>query len=414
VEIIFNTSPDASLIVRLKDRIIINMNDKFTALTGFTREEIVGKSSLDLRIWKNPEDRHRVAEIMNQKGFCENVEVEFLRKDFRPLVGMISAKVVQLQKIPHIVTFTRDITDRKQAEEALRASEARYRAVAYSASDAIISANSLGTIVNWNRGAEHMFGYTVVEVSGQSVSQLMPERYRDLHLAGMNRMRSGENSRIVGKTLELEGLHKNGSEFPIELSLSQWETGEGRFYTAIIRDTTERRHYQDRLEYFASHDSLTSLLNRHALEEHLSRMIAKARRGGKGCLLYMDLDNFKDVNDSVGHSAGDEILIHLTNRFKAELRTEDIIFRLGGDEFAVLFDGVDLAEAWPAAERLRRGVESHPFEAGGRIFSLSLSSGLIRIDGKLETDPLLSQADTAMYQAKAQGKNQVVTYQKED
>jgi diguanylate cyclase (GGDEF)-like protein len=141
----------------------------------------------------------------------------------------------------------------------------------------------------------------------------------------------------------------------------------------------------------------------------LNRAIARAKRGTVSSLLYMDLDNFKDVNDTVGHDAGDEVLITLTDIIKAELRTEDIVFRLGGDEFAVLLDGIDGRKALPAAERLCAVVESHPFELDGRLFHLSLSSGLIEIEGSLKAGELLSKADAAMYQAKTRGKNRVVT-----
>jgi len=109
----------------------------------------------------------------------------------------------------------------------------------------------------------------------------------------------------------------------------------------------------------------------------------------------MDLDNFKEVNDNVGHSFGDEVLITLSGIIKAELRTEDTVFRLGGDEFAVLLEGMDSREALTAGERLRLSVERFPFELDGRLFPLSLSIGLIEIEGNLTAGELLSQADTA-------------------
>jgi diguanylate cyclase (GGDEF)-like protein len=149
-------------------------------------------------------------------------------------------------------------------------------------------------------------------------------------------------------------------------------------------------------------------LNRHSLEEMLSRTIAKAKRGKVSSLLYMDLDNFKEVNDSVGHAVGDQVLITLAGLFKDAVRTEDIVFRLGGDEFAVLLDGMASRESLTAAGRLRAAVEGHYFDFEGRVFPLSLSIGLIEIDGALTTGELLSQADAAMYRAKAQGKNRVV------
>lgn len=409
-ELIFNTSPDASLIARLNDGIIANINDGFTALTGFPREETVGKSTLDIHLWKDPVDRQKILDELVQKGFCENLEVLFQRKDGSHIIGMMSAKLITLQGLPHIVSITRDITNRKQAEEALRESEARYRAVTHSATDGIITVDYAGNIVDWNRGAKKIFGYTESEICGQPVIRLIPSRYRDRHLAGMSRMQADEMPQVIDKNVELEGLRKDMSEVPIELSLAQWETAGVRFYTAILRDISERKQYQEDLEYLAIHDPLTGLLNRHSLEDILNRTIAKAKRGAMSSLLYMDLDNFKDVNDTVGHAAGDEVLINLSGFLKAEVRTEDVAFRLGGDEFAVLLDGIKLREALPAAERLRVFVEAHPFELHGRVFPLSLSIGIIEINGTLTMGELLSQADAAMYRAKEQGKNRVEVF----
>ena len=191
------------------------------------------------------------------------------------------------------------------------------------------------------------------------------------------------------------------------LSISVYSPEKG-YFVAVFDDVTERKSYEDKLKQFAVHDQLTGLLNRRGLEDILSRSIAKAKRGAVSSLLYTDLDNFKDVNDTIGHSAGDDVLVILVDLLKAALRTEDIVFRLGGDEFAVLLDGIDGREALFAAERLRAAVEAHRFELQGRVFPLSLSIGVVRIDGTLALGELLSEADTAMYRAKSQGKNRVV------
>ena len=135
-----------------------------------------------------------------------------------------------------------DITQQKLAELTLRESEARYRALTYTASDAIISADSAGNIVSWNRGAEIIFGYTETEISGQPLTVLIPQRYRDRHLAGMNQVLSAEKPHIIGDgTVEFEGLRKDGSEFPLELSLAKWERADGQFFTGIIRNITKRK-----------------------------------------------------------------------------------------------------------------------------------------------------------------------------
>lgn len=131
--------------------------------------------------------------------------------------------------------------ERKQAEEALKESEVRYRTVSQSASDAIISANHEGKIVGWNRSAEAIFGYSEAEVMERPLTLLMPARFHDPHCEGMNRVQSGGEKHLIGKTVEVQGLRKDGREFPLEMSLSEWKVEEGQFYTAIIRDITERK-----------------------------------------------------------------------------------------------------------------------------------------------------------------------------
>jgi PAS domain S-box-containing protein len=149
-------------------------------------------------------------------------------------------KVVQL-------AVTRDVTARKQAEIDLRESEALFRAVSESAHDAIITADSLGNIIKWNKGAEQFFGYTEAEIVGHSLTRLMPQRFRDQHSAGMHRVRVGGHPKIMGKPVELTGLRKDGSEFPLELSLAQWRIDEDHFFTGVIRDITERKLGEEQL-----------------------------------------------------------------------------------------------------------------------------------------------------------------------
>jgi len=140
--------------------------------------------------------------------------------------------------------LAKEITDRKRAEEALKQSEEHYRAVANSAIDSIITTDNAGIIIGWNQGAEHTFGFNETEILGQSLGILIPESYREAHTVGLNRLQKGGEPRVIGRTVELEGKRKNGSEFPLELSLAQWETTEGRFFTGIIRDITERKQVE--------------------------------------------------------------------------------------------------------------------------------------------------------------------------
>jgi|GEM_PF-1106518 len=143
---------------------------------------------------------------------------------------------------------SQDITERKKIEVALRESELRYRSVSETANDAIISMNSTGDIVDWNHGAEKIFGYTKAEVYGQSLTMIIPARYHDGHLAGIARLQAGGEKHIIGKSIELEGIRRDDSEFPMELSLSEWHVADGQFYTGIIRDITERIRGEEALK----------------------------------------------------------------------------------------------------------------------------------------------------------------------
>jgi PAS domain S-box-containing protein len=149
-----------------------------------------------------------------------------------------------------VVVF-HDITERRRAEEALRQSETAFRSLAQSATDAIISANSSGNIIFWNRGAQTIFGYTEKEVLGKPLSLLMPERHRDAHKRGMSRFQRTGVSHVIGETVEMHALKKDGFEFPMELSLASWQTKEGEFFSGIIRDITERKRAQEQLKQTA-------------------------------------------------------------------------------------------------------------------------------------------------------------------
>lgn len=167
------------------------------------------------------------------------------------------------------------------------------------------------------------------------------------------------------------------------------------------------------LQYLATHDSLTNIPNRYLLQENLKRAVAKAKRGQKNALLFIDLDNFKLVNDTLGYTAGDDLLITLVNILKSNLREGDLLARLGGDEFAVLLEGATAEEAGTIAEKLRRAVDEEELclVTHRTCFNLTISIGIVMVDGTLDSQKLLSHADTALYAAKEGGRNKVAFVQ---
>ena len=190
------------------------------------------------------EDRQRTldeaARLAEPGAETRDFELRFMSRDGEWKWLLFSAQGSPEENV--IYAAGKDITERKAAEAALQDSRRRFRAVAQSANDAIVAADAEGRVMFWNDAATEMFGHSAEEMAGRELLELIPERYRDSHLAGLRRLRDGAAPRLLGRSVELYGLHADGSEFPLELSLGNWRQGDARFYTGVIRDLTERRH----------------------------------------------------------------------------------------------------------------------------------------------------------------------------
>ena len=428
-------------------------------------------------------------------------------------------------------------TEHKRAKDELRKSEARYRAVVNTASDAIITITPDGIIHSFNRGAERIFGYRAEEVIGQLFTLIMPERFREQCMLGLRRYLETHESRVIGSTSELIGLRNGGDEFPVELSLGEVQEDGDRLFAAIIRDITERKRSEEalrqlsrqnemvlnsagegifgldlqgkttfinpaaarmtgwdidelsgqrlhdflhhskpdgtpypseecpiyavfktgatlsrdnevfwrkdgthfpveyvstpivegdkilgavvtfkditerkalekKLQYQAFHDPLTDLPNRALFMDRLGHALARAgQQASEVAVLFTDLDNFKVINDSLGHKAGDQLLVAVAERLKACLRPVDTVARLGGDEFTLLLEGVTgVSDAARVAERIAQELRA-PFALEAQEVFATTSTG-IAVSSSAQGQPtdLLRHADLAMYRAKSKGK----------
>jgi diguanylate cyclase (GGDEF)-like protein/PAS domain S-box-containing protein len=291
---------------------------------------------------------------------------------------------------------------RKLAQSG-RASRRQFESIAAVSPDAIICADGSNTIRFWNKAAETIFGYKAEEAIGQSLNIIVPPSMRSLHDAGLARAVAGHPTKIIGAVVAVPACRRDGSEFPIELSLSHWmEGGEHRF-GAIARDITDRRLAEARLKRDAECDHLTGIANRKMLTE---RMAEAARDGIAGTLLLLDLDGFKDVNDSLGHAMGDEVLKAVADRLVTEVK-EGLVSRLGGDEFAVFWrEALDPLDAVAQSHALITAIEQ-PIEVEERCVYVGASGGIAASDAGWEPDALLNEADLALYRAKAEGRSRV-------
>jgi diguanylate cyclase (GGDEF)-like protein/PAS domain S-box-containing protein len=335
------------------------------------------------------------------------------------LLGMISTHWREphqpteraLQSLDVLARQAADLIERSQVEAALRESEQRSRwlaSIVESSDDAILGMNPDGIITSWNQGAERIFGYTAEAAVGKPVAILFPPDRRDEERAILKRIRRGVHIDHYETVRE----RKDGSLVLVSLTVSPVKNAEGRVVGAssIARDITEQRRMErelveNRVAHMAYHDALTDLPNRAFFRERLEQELTYVQRGGRLAVLYLDLDGFKSVNDTLGHSIGDELLKAVANRLRVCLRDTDFIARLGGDEFAIVQTAFEqLTDAALLAQRLRYEMIRSPFELKGYQIVVDISIGIACApsDGA-EADQLLKSADMALYEAKSKG-----------
>lgn len=211
----------------------------------------------------------------------------------------------------------------------------------------------------------------------------------------------------VLSTYELKIMTKSGEERWVSFTAGHVEFGGKPAMLGTAFDISERKHHEAQLAHAASHDALTNLFGRRRIQEELERELARAQRNGThGALLFLDIDQFKDVNDSLGHQAGDELLVQLAGLLRESLRETDSISRLGGDEFAILLPDSRLDQAFAVAEKLLQAIRDYPFVVRGQRVSVTGSLGVALFpEHGTTSEDLLSWADLAMYEAKAAGRN---------
>ncbi|MCD7034540.1 EAL domain-containing protein [Metabacillus sp. GX 13764] len=304
------------------------------------------------------------------------------------------------------ILFISMFVDRKFEYQAI-SSELKFRSVIESANDAIILANRDAEIISWNLGAERMFGYKKDEAIGEKLQLIIPDPCRN----NINSFLFENISDLAGSTTELTGLRKNGEELPIELSLAAWGENGQVFFSGIIRDITERKKTESKINRLVYRDPLTGLPNRLLLNDRLKLAISQAEESKKNIgILFIDLDRFKNINDSLGHATGDLLLVEVGKRIKAAIGESDTLSRQGGDEFIILLPQTDANELTKKAQKIidlfSQSIMIREYEL---FVTPSIGVAMYPVDGK-DIETLIKNADTAMYRVKEQGKNSFQFY----
>lgn len=396
----FKTSPDAVNINRLEDGVYLDVNAGFESLTGWQSSEVIGRSSLEIDIWRNPEDRKKLVDCLRTHGVCENFEAGFRMKGGDHRVGMMSAKLIRLNGEPCILSITRDVTELRQATDQLNK-----LSLAVEQSPASIVITDLDARIEYvNETFVRMTGYDREEVIGKNPRFQRSGKTPDKTYQEMwSNLIRGEVWRG-----ELFNCRKDGSEYIESTLIYPVRQNDGKIthYLAIKEDISEKVRTEQVIHKLAYFDQLTGLANINLLKEHFAYSINLAHREDEPlAVMLLDLDHFQAINDTLGHSFGDRVLIEIGNRLQACIGEHDILARMGGDEFIILLPGADELNAARMAGKLIAAV-SRPCQIDSHELTTTPSIGITLYphDGH-DVETLLKNADNAMYRAKKDGRS---------
>ncbi|MFD0986904.1 sensor domain-containing phosphodiesterase [Methyloligella solikamskensis] len=301
-----------------------------------------------------------------------------------------------------------DKMEMRRLEAAEEVNATRFANIAATSPDAIICNDEDGRVTFWNDAAERLFGYTAQEMVGQTADILIPDSWRELYEDEVRRLQTGVPMTLADRTIELSGLRKDGTVFPTEVSLSTWQESGRTSVGAIVRDITERRTHEEKLFELAMVDQLTDLPNRSAFMDLLSETLGA---GQPATLLLIDLDGFKETNDSLGRSGGDLVLRQVAGRVQAVAKGAKLVARLGSDEFAVQMPGNCIGEIRALADELLQALCGTYVVARKEVeLGASIGIALAPLHGE-EADELMSAADLALYRAKSAGRHRYEFFQ---
>lgn len=397
------------------------INDNWADLLGYKLAELLPLSRFSWEKLTHPDDLHYCLFQLEKHvsgqlpSYEANMRMKHKNGDWIWINtrGKISSRTDD-GKAEWLLGTHFDINDQIKAESSLDEKSKQMVAVVESMLDGVITIDSMGVVLTFNQAAKEIFGYSDNEVIGNNISMLMGSPHREHHNHYLKKYINNGNSDITGRIRELDALHKNGATFPIELGVVEVKNAGEINFIGIIRDITQRKKREQEIHKLAFYDSLTMLPNRRLLLDRLQNTISHcARSCNFAAVLFLDLDNFKNLNDSAGHNKGDLLLCKVANRLVKAINHGDTVSRLGGDEFVIIAAdlGDDEKEAANQAESIAQKIMTRlaqEFNLDGLTYNSSASIGVTMFNkANTSTEELLKQADLAMYKAKDAGRNGV-------
>jgi len=402
----FHSSPDGMLITRQSDGLLVEVNEGFTRITGYDGAAAVDRSTITLGIWVDLQEREQLLKFLSRDGYVRDFRSHIRRKDGQVRVCEISSRPLLIAGEDCMLTIARDITERQQMQQKLQLAATVFESTA----EGVLITDTRQRINAVNRAFSEITGYSENEAIGQTPRLLASGLHDSAFYAAMWYQLTAEGH-WQG---EISNRRKNGEIYPSWLTISAVRNRDQfiTHFVAVFADISSLKHAQARLDYQAHHDPLTGLPNRTLFESRLqAALIHSLESNSLGAVLFLDLDRFKHINDSLGHPVGDLLLQGIAQRLKEHLRDIDTVARLGGDEFIILLPGLqNSSDAEIIATKLLACFTA-PFQAGEHEFFISASIGscLFPTDGE-DVATVVKNADAAMYRSKAKGRNRVESY----
>jgi diguanylate cyclase (GGDEF)-like protein/PAS domain S-box-containing protein len=405
----FRASPICMAIVTIEDGRYIDVNEGYERMTGYSRNEVIGRTVSDIRYWVEPSERDILLSLLERDGRVRDIEVRFRKKSGEVMICQVSAEPLVLEGAHCLLSTTQDITQRKNDEVQMRLGSRVFESTA----DAIVVTDSEDRVLAVNAAFSKITGFNPEEMLGKIFKET-PFRPIDPEQSAARlaiQLRQGH------VTAEVLRHRKDESELPLWVTASNVldESGKIVNFVRVFTDISELKASQRQLEAMATIDALTALPNRFYFKDQLERLLAQSQREPRQfALLFIDLDNFKSINDSLGHAVGDDVLVETAKRLRNCVRASDTVARLGGDEFTILLSQIRSTRAPElVAEQVFKALAA-PFTIAGNEHFLTASIGIAvyPADGA-SADKLLRNADTAMYRAKDSGRGCYAYFEKQ-
>jgi len=396
---------------------------RWKGMLGFAEDDVI--TSPDWHRMVHPEDLVRVSSAMRDHIAGKTPMFESVHRlkhtdgEWRWVIGRASARVDDHGRLRRLIGVELDITERKLYEEALFREKESAQITLQSIGDGVITCDAHGRVEYLNPVAEELTGWRLEDTLGRTIDEIFRAFHEETCEPLENPLAVAvRRIRSIKSVRPMLLIRKDGNELYIESTASPIRDGTGNVTGGVLvfHDVSESRELNRRLSYHASHDVLTGLVNRREFETRLERALKSAKaRETSYALCYIDIDQFKIVNDTCGHSAGDALLGQVGALLKTKIRWRDTLARLGGDEFGVLLESCSLDEAMRMADQARETIRNYKFVWEDRTFRLGCSIGVVPITGDSEDiATLLSSADSACAAAKEAGRNRVYSFQEND